>query len=271
MLGERICKALDEGADAYLESAMHVYERKKKTRKTWLRVAACAAVLALLIGAMFFWPATEENYITGPGVLVVRAYETDEPTLSDENSVLLQEGITVPMEYTYHPGISWTEVGLGLPFRFSIPEKEYVDEEITFEIWLSGGDFRHLDYSFVFDNTADSYAVARATFLGDHFTIPNNKKLWWNRTRHVFDDQNREVHYVELDTDRVFVDLILRADDHIIGYAVIEIVDVGASRFGFTYHTCMLKSVSFPKVEGKYQTVSEAYVKKQFQIVHDQA
>jgi hypothetical protein len=74
-----------------------------------------------------------------------------------------------------------------------------------------------------------------------------------------------------METNQVFVDVILRADNHIIGYAVIEILHVATSRFGYSYHTCMLKSVSFPKVEGEYQKVSEKYVKEQIQLVHDHA
>lgn len=251
-------------------------EKKTSPWKIVRRVAACAAVLALLIGALFFWPV-EENYVTGPGVLVVRAYETDTPTLSDENSSILKEGITVPMEYDDNPAYSVLSKSMGLPFRFSVQEDSYEDKVISFEIWLSGGDFEHIEYMADFldyftgkDDTVDSYDVMRARYLGKHFTISNNKRIWWNETGHIFDEQNREVHYVGLDTDRVFVDVILRADKYIIGYAVIEIVDVDGKE-GFVYHTRMLKSVSFPQVNGKYQKVSEKYVQEQIQLVHDHA
>lgn len=246
-------------------------EKKTSPWKIVRRVAACAAVVALLIGTMYFWPV-EDNYVTGPGVLVVRAYETDEPGISEENGSVLEEGIVVPMEFTWSPADSMTSTGLGLPFRVSVPEEDYPGREITFEIWLSGGDFQHLEYmlDFLDCDTADSYDVLRARYLGKHFTISNNKRLWWNETGHIFDEQNREVHYVGLDTDRVFVDVILRADKYIIGYAVIEIVDVDGKE-GFVYHTRMLKSVSFPQVNGKYQKVSEKYVQEQIQLVHDHA
>lgn len=237
------------------------------------RAAVCAAVLALLIGSVFLWPNSEENYITAPGVLVVRAYETDEPKLSEENSVILQEGITVPMEYKYEPNVSWLQNSLGLPFYLSISEMEYENAEITFEIWLSGGDFESLDYLYEFsgkEDRVDEYEVLKARYFGGHSIIRNNTKLWWRETGHIFDEQNREVHYVQPESDQVFVDIILRADEHIIGYAVIEILDIDG-RGGYVYHTSMLKSVSFPKIEGEYQKVSEEYVKEQFQIVHGQA
>lgn len=273
MLGEEISLALNGIPDAMLKNAMGVYERKKKERHIWVRAIACAAVLALLIGSVFFWPNSEGNYITGPGVLVVRAYETDEPELSEENSVILQEGITVPMKYTHLPNVSLLKNLLGLPFHFSIFEKEYENAEITFEIWLSGGDFENLYYLYEFsgkEDCVDEYEVLRARYAGGHCTIKNNTKLWWKETGHIFDEQNRKVHHVEPESDQVFVDIILRADEHIIGYAVIEIMDIDG-RGGFVYHTSMLKSVSFPKIEGEYQTVAEEYVKKQFQIVHSQA
>ncbi len=263
-----------QASDSLMQAVLLTDDNQKPRTNPWRiarRVAACAAVLALLIGAMFFWPV-EENYVTGPGVLVVRAYETDEPSVSDENSTILKEGIVVPMAYTWHPGISWTALALGLPFRFSVPEEDYPNQEVAFEIWLSGGDFESLDHYLIdFDDKADSYDIMRARYLGNHFTIPNNERLWWNRIEHIFDEQNREVHYVEMETDQVFVDVILRADNHIIGYAVIEILHVRTNRFGYAYHTRLLKSVSFPKVEGEYQKVSEKYVKEQIQLVHDHA
>lgn len=240
------------------------------------RVAACAAVLALLIGAIFFWPS-EGNYVTGPGLITVRAHAVDEAGNATVESVILEEGIIVPMEYTYDPAVSVLSKSLGLPFQFSVLGEEYADQEITFEIWLSSGDFEHLeyltefsDYFLGFDDSVDSYDILKARYLGGHFTIPNNKTIYWLSTGHVFDDEKREIQYVEMDTDRAFVDIVIRADGHIVGFAVIEICDMDVEN-RFVYNTRMLKSISFPQVDGHFQKISEKYVKEQIQLIHDYA
>lgn len=230
--------------------------------KRILRVAAIAAVIAILMTALL-WPS-EENYITGPGVLVVRAYEMDEPMLSKENSTILEEGITFPTSFTWRPNISSASAS-GLHFHFSVPENEYEGMTITFEVKLSGGDFRQ--YA---PHNPDPYENLKATYLGQHFTIGNNSLIVWDRTAHIFNDKEQEVQYVELATNQVFVDIIVRADNRIIAYAVIEIIeaeeDVQSSTF--TYHSRMLNSVSFPLVHGFFQSVSEKYVQEQINKIH---
>ena len=277
---QELCQAFSNihASDALKAQVLSAEMENRKTenyRKLVRRVVACAAVLALMLTALL-WPS-EGNYIIGPGVLVVHAYGTDEPTLSEENSVVLEEGIVVPMEYTYDPAISALSKALGLPFRFSVLAEEYTDQEISFEIYLSGGDFEHLgylsefsDYFLGLDDSVDSYDVAKARYLGDHFTIPNNKTIYWRATGHLFDDEKREIQYIELDTDRVFVDVVVRADDHIVGFAVIEICDMGVEN-RCIYNTKLMKSVSFPQVDGRFQKISEKYVKEQIRLIHDNA
>jgi uncharacterized repeat protein (TIGR02543 family) len=54
-----------------------------------------------------------------------------------------------------------------------------------------------------------------------------------------------------------FVEIVIRLEEHIIGYAVIE----AYQRAGADYRGDLLKSVLFPQVGGGYQNVSEEYVK----------
>ena len=60
-----------------------------------------------------------------------------------------------------------------------------------------------------------------------------------------------------------FVDIILKIDDNIIGYAVIEIHLAS----GATHNAELLKSVVFPKIDGEYQNVTEKYVKNEIKKV----
>jgi hypothetical protein len=59
------------------------------------------------------------------------------------------------------------------------------------------------------------------------------------------------------DIEGAFVEIVLKKEENIIGYAVIEIY----KRTGVTHEAVVLKSVLFPPVSGKYQDVSEEYVK----------
>lgn len=264
-------------ASGDLKKEVLMMKSKSKTdfRQLARRLAVCAAALALLIGTVFLWPASEENYITAPGVLVVRAYEAEAPTLSEEYSKVLEEGIILPPEYTWNNSISLVcPATLGLPLTFSISEDVYLNMEITFEILVSGGDFesqdylsKYIDYFLGLDDSVDSYDIFKVRYFGGHSTISNNKTIYWRDMGHVFDDADREMHYVELELEQVFVDVIVRADDYIVGYAVIEIRNVEE----FTYSTRMIKSASFPKVDGNYQKVSEGFVKEQMERIHDNA
>jgi len=56
---------------------------------------------------------------------------------------------------------------------------------------------------------------------------------------------------------QAFTEIILKLDQNIVGYAVIDI-NVGA---GVRNGSVILKSVLFPQIDGKYQKVSEEYVK----------
>lgn len=52
MSGEKIIRALDAIPDAQLQSAMGVYERRKKLKYIWVRAVACMTVLLVLGGTM---------------------------------------------------------------------------------------------------------------------------------------------------------------------------------------------------------------------------
>lgn len=58
---------------------------------------------------------------------------------------------------------------------------------------------------------------------------------------------------------QTFVEIILRIDENIVGYAVVEIYQVGEP--GVFYKARNLKSVLFPKIEGECQNISESQIK----------
>lgn len=59
--------------------------------------------------------------------------------------------------------------------------------------------------------------------------------------------------------EQAFVDIVLKVDDRIVGYAVIELYATGPSNHSFSARN--LKSAIFPKVNGEYQNITENLVK----------
>ncbi len=61
MFGEKISRALDGVSDLQLESAMSVYERKKRIKYIWVRVVAALVVLAVVL---FFLQGTASKWMS---------------------------------------------------------------------------------------------------------------------------------------------------------------------------------------------------------------
>ncbi len=60
--------------------------------------------------------------------------------------------------------------------------------------------------------------------------------------------------------DLAYIDVIVKVENNIIGYAVIKITDPEGSFQ--TYIAEIIKSVAFPKINGKYQMVTQSQVKR---------
>ena len=70
---------------------------------------------------------------------------------------------------------------------------------------------------------------------------------------------------IEQSVDMDYVDIVVKVNKNIIGYVVIKINRVGDSWLNYT--PTILKSVTFPKVNGRYQKVTEEYVQQQIKQV----
>lgn len=58
--------------------------------------------------------------------------------------------------------------------------------------------------------------------------------------------------------DRTFVDILMKDNDNIVGYAVVEI---NMQRRNAIYSAKVKKCVEFPKINGKNQIISDEYIK----------
>lgn len=275
---EKMNAAMEQVTDDYL---LEAEEYEKKSRPTWVRFAAAAAVLALVIGALSFWPAGEQEYVTGPGLLAIRANAAE--VSEDIEEILLEEGIILPATFEYRIDTNVAEV---LPITLSIPADAYPNMDITFEVSTMDGIFLKAE---PYDPNAPHNAPGATvldkivgTFYGQHFELPNNTSMEWTPAGLNYDyvvaELKKGVTFDQLQDEKIntcfsnnpsYMDIIIKADQKIVGYAVIEIREVngvlGMWARNFTIE--VLKIVSFPRINGKLQKVSEEYVLSQINLV----
>ena len=262
---EKMNAAMEQVKDDYL---LEAEEYEKKSRPTWVRFAAAAAVLALVIGILSFWPAGEQEYVTGPGLLAIRAYALNENEISDLNSTVLEEGVELPWEYTWSNAISRLPICYGLPIKLEIPEEIYAGMDISLDICVTGGSCNRIP-NITMDPDTKEIIAERDFNLGTKFTVPNGYTIYWTSDSPDMKETAR---------GRSFVDVIIRADNMIVGYAVIEVAEqlpegVTEPPKGtvYPYLAKVLAIVSFPQVEGEYQSVVRRYVEKKFEEIHQDA
>ena len=280
----RLAEALGGVSDGLLQEAAEV-KKKNPWGKRLLRIAAAVAAVAILVtAAIGLWPQ-EENYITGPGLLVVRAFASEDGTVTEENSTILEEGIILPWDYAWDSGFnSHTQ---GLPLMLSIPEDMYGGMEITFECALSAGSFmqdgfllsdgsRRENIEEILDDVinGNGYLYWNTAYLGNSFTVNNNQKLFWLPDTMTFDHEKKEFWFSDCFTDaECFADIIIKADEYIVGYAVIHIYAdteyTGSGGSFHRYYAKVLKTVCFPQIDGRYQKVTDSYISEQLIRIHE--
>ena len=258
--------------------------RPAQVKRTVLRFAAAAAMVAILIGLMAGIPfglRDDGDYITAPGLLSIYANAAEVSENIEE--ILLDEGVTLPATFYYRIDASVAQV---LPITLSIPEDAYPNKEITFEINAMDGIFSTAkDYdpnSPVYDPNASMAEKLAYSYYGQHFSVPNNTKMEWTPFGfdydYVMQELEKGVPYNEIDDGKMYtffsntpsyIDITIRADKHIVGYAVIEISEdngiLGPGARNFTIK--VLKIVSFPLVNGRFQRVTAEYVQDQMKAL----
>ena len=233
MLGKDLSEALSGIAEDKIEAAANLAPAHR--RPLWIRAAACAAVLAILIGAVLFWPGTLTGdggqIIAVPGVLKVYACDLE---ATPENEV--QEHIFSEDSFLWRA--VWaasiqdgdeTTPHFGRPITFEMPKDYYGSAEITFEI----------------SSTTEGFCKKTVLKNGEAFYL----------TKQV--DVRTKIRLMQEMGDKdLFLDVLIYADGRIVGYAVMNFY---MHPDGYCYaYKCA--TVCFPMINGEYQDVSEEYV-----------
>ena len=106
----------------------------------------------------------------------------------------------------------------------------------------------------------DTVASLPDVDLGNLFTVENGETIFW-RTRELVEEAEKvgmhPYDYLETIGNVIYVEVIIHADGHIVGYTVVAI----HYKEGFI-DASVKETVSFPKVNGEFQHISEENVKQ---------
>ena len=270
MFGEELSAALGEISNDKIQEAACVYKKKKRMRSFWLRGAAVAATVAVLLAAFFAPWQREGEIITAPGVLKVYAYDYVDTESKVMQEIELREGV---YSYAKHGWNIAMNLYPGLPLTLSVPEEQFGEANIYLEIDVSGGEFFQWPEG---ENGGNSYVE---TYLGQHFTVGNDQTIYWwimesdmeNLTEAtVPGDENGVISVPDMTTflgGIAYVDIIVWADKNIVGCMTVKICaedmsyPAGSTQYmGSWYHAELVGSVGYPMVDGKYQYITREYV-----------
>lgn len=275
MSGEQISHALGSISDAALESAMDVYKRKQN-RRGILRLTAIAAVIAILMTALL-WPS-EENYVTGPGVLTVYAHGVDEDGNATVETDILELGVVFGKTHTYNPAHSYIP---DFPISFSVDKDAYYGMDLTLDIRTNTGIFENNDVDPLTGLHLSPAQQHLLFYYGQEFSVDIDKILYWRANGFDYNYLKENVAAGNEDLSQIyrpycqpqnpsFIDIIVKANDLIVGYCIIEVreLDKQPGTLARTFSFELVSSVSFPMVGGQWQNVKYQYVEEQINNIH---
>ena len=263
MLGKRLSESMSDIGDDLIADAMEY--RAEKKRNVWLRVAAVAAVVAMVIGlTAVLWDGTEPGEQMGmptvgttvaptqrPTTLpdvptepaqkeiietagVLKLYACDAKNVSGDNIEQYELSSDKPFLLAlWNPLINASN--FALPLTFHISEDYFGTAEITFDICSEYGGFGQKP------NDYENYRYQITLAEGNQLYFGGDSL--WNAATDIGEGKS------------FFADIIIYADGKVVGYGVISFCFKGATCYAYEFTT-----FCFPSVDGQLQDVSEEYV-----------
>lgn len=246
MKRETFDRAFEQISDGLVQDALNVYDKKRNRRKVWVRVAAVAATVAIVLTATL-WPrqTPDGEIITAPGILKVYAYDATEATSFEEMKPYeITDGVDVSVNDKYLPYWSpYMNKVTMIPYTLRIEESYYEGKAITFDISVNCGRF---------------YLDRGSVELGQKFTVQNGTVIHWKGSAHW------KMEEAIAADGGIFAQIIIRADNEIVGCGVIKMKYDTEQSMPVCYpNRC--DAVCYPMVEGRLQNVSEEYALRQIE------
>ena len=230
---KKFSEAMGEIDDKYVEEAIR-YRATKKAKglsSKWIKRGAIAACLCVALVAGVLFKTSAPDVVIAPGFLTVTAYAA-----SSDEEITMQEGIELPTDYKWSLAMSSRP---GLPLKLSTTEYD----DLSFEVSVDGG-------------TLLFWESNKITYLGSSFNTGNDTTVYWTNL-----SRTGESDFERYMGTTAYINIVIHEEENIVGYAVVEIsTNDLENEPAQTYSIKLLKSISFPKVNGVYQKITAEYV-----------
>ena len=259
--GNYLSEQLSFLPDVMVEEAM-ASEQNPPRKHTTIRILRVAACFMVILGLLFGFPnpksSSNENIVVGPGLLAVKVCATSAHS-SAYVEASLEEGVVIP-ENAF---MGSTNSYVGIPIHLSVASKDFPFDKITYRLSSTAGVYA--------DNERHGYTSDWFSTI----TCGNDSTVRWNL---MYDAGSG---WYESRFDHCFSHILIYCEDHIIGYAVIyynrlytdewakinpemgkHYADLDEPLPLDVFYCALLESVSFPKIDGKYQDISPEYVQE---------
>lgn len=248
MFGEDLSRAMGDLSDGMVTEAMRAYNRKRRKQKLWLRVAMSAAALALIVGLLF---VPGGDGVVSTSGLKVYALDAETHEAGENAKEELKKHETIIHASSFSPMLSLTGWE-GIILSFEIEDPEIDLETVTITATATRSEVFHRKYNpddFVDDVTLPTTCV-----------FSNGEVIRWT-AYYTFAAWNKQselsmAEFVE-QLGGMYLDVVIRSGDHIIGYAVLEMWGWEQNP-GFSGK--LLESAFYPLVNGEFQNITEEYV-----------
>lgn len=185
-------------------------------------------------------PTVEGNETTAPTTTATVPTIPTEPTMPKELVSEVREDGLIYAPYCYN------YLGNGLvAMEFNLDDSLYPGMEITFDVSMNSG----WAYRAIF---TDPHNPTVYEYYTD-FSTKNHFYLYWRQTH------GEGIKEIQEKGGAIFVDVVIRANGHIVGYGLFEIGTPDANWFALMRS----ETVIFPMFNGRLQEVSEDYVAEQ--------
>lgn len=265
MLGKDLSQALGGISQEMVEEAC-VCGYKKNRRSILFRVAAVAATLAIIL-TVALWPRkTEDGIVTAPGVLKAYAYEMKGESTID---ITKMEDYELVMEPEFSHKTIWSPyLGMigGIAVTMVITEESLQDADITFEITANYGELYADFYSDKYYNGTNASQAKEAACFDKYGQASNGETVYWEGMELWYaaesqPDGSKNMGELLADIGKIYMDVLIKADGNIVGYAVFEMVSLDEN--GCMFSAALRNSAYYPIVDGEFQSVTEEFVRQE--------
>lgn len=232
MNARRFSEAVGEVADRYYaEAAGGAACPTAGWPGRWLQRCALAACLCAALALGILVRLSSSEVVTASGFLTVTAYAA-----SSEEGQVLQEGMELPLDYSWSPAMSSRP---GLPLELCAPDHP----EAAFAVSAEEG-------------TLLLWENAEIQYMETPLYAENGETIYWTSLSQADDGG-----FTTYTGRTAYIRITIYEGEHIVGYAVVQIYAANQEEDPLpAYRARLLQSVSFPRVNGGYQQITEEYV-----------